>query len=367
MRVLQVVTHMNRGGLETMLMNYYRHVNRERVQFDFLTHREGKKDYDDEILSLGGHIYSVPPLVPWSRSYKKALDNFFADHPEYSVIHVHQDCLSGVVLKAAEKRGIPVRAAHCHSASQDKNLKYFIKLYYKRKIPKHATKLFACGQAAGEWMFGGAPFEVINNAIDTARFAYDPAISAEKRTELGLPADAFVLGHVGRFCTVKNHTFLLDVFADLAKKDASARLLLVGSGELSDAMKQKASSLGLADRVIFTGGRSDVNELMQVMDVFAFPSLYEGLPVTLVEAQAAGLPCFISDKVPDDCKLTPDVQSIPLSAGPAAWADAILSVKGRGHADNAKAIAAAGFDIRENARGLMEFYLKAAPDAAKNA
>lgn len=359
MRVLQVVTHMNRGGLETMLMNYYRHIDRDKVQFDFLVHREAKADYDDEIQSLGGRIWHVPRLVPWSRSYRRALDAFFASHPEYVVIHVHQDCLSAVVLAAAEKRGIPVRIAHCHSASQDKNLKYLIKAYYKRKIPRYATKLFACGQAAGAWMFGGAPFEIINNAIDTAKFSYDPVVSAAKRQELGIPADVFVLGHVGRFCTVKNHTFLLDVFAALSRQEPTARLLLVGSGELSDAMKQKASSMGLADRVIFTGGRSDVHELMQAMDVFAFPSLYEGLPVTLVEAQAAGLPCFISDRVPEDCKLTPGVERIPLSAGAAVWAERILTAKGQGHAQNRETIIAAGFDIVENARKLQAYYLGA--------
>lgn len=149
LRVLQVVTHMNRGGLETMLMNYYRSVDRKKVQFDFLVHREERADYDDEIEALGGKIFRLPRLVPWSISYRRALNGFFAAHKEYKIVHVHQDCLSSVILKAALKQGVPVRIAHSHSQSQDKNLKYLIKLYYKKSIPRYSTKLFACGESAG--------------------------------------------------------------------------------------------------------------------------------------------------------------------------------------------------------------------------
>ena len=142
-RILHVVTYMGRGGLETMIMNYYRQMDRTKVQFDFLVHRDFRADYDDEIEQLGGRIYRIGRLVPWSGAYQRALDAFFAAHPEYRVVHVHQDCLSAVILKAAKKHGVPVRIAHSHSSSQDKNLKYLIKLYYKRQIPRHATALFA--------------------------------------------------------------------------------------------------------------------------------------------------------------------------------------------------------------------------------
>ena len=163
-RVLQVVTHMNRGGLETMLMNYYRHTDRNKVQFDFLAHRDDRAAYDDEIESLGGTIYRLPRLVPWSGSYQRALNDFFEKHPEYRIVHVHQDCLSSVILKAAQKNGVPVRIAHSHSANQDRNLKYPIKLWYKRSIPQYATALFACGKDAGDWMFNGASYQIVNNA-----------------------------------------------------------------------------------------------------------------------------------------------------------------------------------------------------------
>ena len=360
MRVLQVVTHMDRGGLETMLMNYYRHMNREKVQFDFLTHRQERAAYDDEIEALGGKIYRLPRLVPWSKSYLAALDQFFADHPEYKVVHVHQDCLSSVILKAAEKHGVPVRIAHSHSANQDKNLKYPIKLWYKRDIPKYATNLFACGRDAGDWMFGGAPYQTINNAIDVAAYTYSPLKRAEKRRELGL-ATEFVIGHVGRFNQPKNHPFLLSIFAALLKKEPTATLLLVGGGEDMPKIQAKAQALGVAEHVRFLGVRSDVADLMQAMDVFVFPSLYEGLPVTMVESQAAGLPCIISDKVPPECILTEGLVAVlPLSAGPEIWAAKILEKKNLPRTDRRSEIAAHGFDITTEAVKLQEFYLEAA-------
>ena len=357
-RVLEIVTDMRRGGLETMLMNYYRHIDRDLVQFDFLVHRDFRADYDDEIESLGGKIYRLPRLVPWSPSYHKALDKFFAEHTEYRIVHVHQDCLSSVILKAAEKRGIPVRIAHSHNSNQDKNLKYFVKLYYRRQIPQYATHLFSCGQAAGEWMFQGAPFEILNNAIDARQYQFDPTRARQKRLELGIPEGGFVMGHVGRFSPQKNHDFLLDIFAEVHRQQKNAFLLLVGDGSLRLDVEKKVHSLELNSNVIFTGVRNDVPDLMQAMDVFVFPSLYEGLPVTMIEAQAAGLPCFISDKVPLECKITDLVTQIPLQAPAEQWAEQILSAHHLERKDTYSQIAAAGFDIVERAEWLQNFYLE---------
>lgn len=356
-RVLQVVTHMNRGGLETMLMNYYRHMDRNLVQFDFLVHRENRGDYDDEIESLGGQIHRLPRLVPWRGSYKKALDGFFEAHPQYKIVHVHQDCLSSVILKAAKKRGIPVRIAHSHNSSQDKDLKYPIKLFYKQFIPKYATDLFACGQNAGKFMFGRKPFRILNNAIDTAAYCHNPEISRCVRQELGIEENAFVVGHVGRFSPPKNHSFLLDIFSDIVKQEPTARMLLVGDGTLRPAIEQKAASLGLTDKIICTGVRSDVPHLLQAMDVFVFPSLYEGLPVTMVEAQAAMLQCHISDTIPTECVITDLVYRHSLQAPPVQWATSILSTSRFYDRIATKDILLAGFDIKENAHWLEAFYL----------
>lgn len=357
-RVLQVVTHMNRGGLETMLMNYYRHINREKVQFDFLVHRTNRADYDDEIESLGGKIYRLPRLVPWSNTYKNALNTFFKEHPEYQIVHVHQDCLSSVILKAAEKHGVPVRIAHSHCSSQDKNLKYPIKLFYQRQIPQYATELFACGQDAGEWMFRGADFRVLNNAIDAASYCYDTQIREAKRREMGIADGAFVVGHIGRFSPPKNHDGLLKIFAAIHNREPNSVLMLVGDGNLRGAIEKQIAELRLTDAVVMTGVRSDVPDLLQAMDVFVFPSNYEGLPVTMVEAQAAGLPCFISDKVPIECKITDLVTQIPLAATPEAWAENILAARDLPRCDTYAEIAQSGFDIVENAVWLENFYLR---------
>lgn len=364
-RVLHVVTHMNRGGLETMIMNYYRRMDREQVQFDFLTHRAYDGDYGGEILALGGRIYHLPKLNPFDRKYRKALEDFFVRHKKYNVIHVHQDCMSSIILREANKYNIPVRIAHSHSSSQDKNIKYLIKSYYKKDISKYATHLFACGKEAGNWMFGGADFTVMNNAIDAKKYIYNTDIRRKKRQEFKLSDEVTVIGHVGRFCYPKNHEFLIDVFAKLIERDKNYRLLLVGDGEERKNIERKVIEKNLMDYIFFTGLRSDVAELMQLMDVFVFPSRYEGLPVTLVEAQACGLPCIISDKVPMECKKTNLVQQLSLDADRNVWIEAIRLASQTQRQNMYEEIKKSGYDIEENAKRLQKFYIEA-KDGEKN-
>ena len=355
-RVLHVVTYMGRGGLETMIMNYYRHIDRSKVQFDFLVHRDFRADYDDEIEALGGQIFRIPRLIPWSKTYLTALERFFRAHPEYKIVHVHQDCLSSVILKAANKCGVPVRIAHSHNSSQDKNIKYLIKLFYKKQIPTYATQLFACSRAAGQWMFGTDNFQVMNNAIDTQKYAFDPGVRESVRNELAIPAETPVLGHVGRFMPAKNHAFLIELFSKLPP---NAYLLLVGDGELREKIEYQARELGVRERIIFTGVRTDVARMLQAMDIFLFPSLYEGLGIAAIEAQTAGLPCLISDGVPMECqKTTGLVYQLPLSAGADRWAlkaQELLSIQRKSTAHQVKN---SGFDIVKNAQWLQAFYLE---------
>ena len=357
-RVLHIVTYMGRGGLETMIMNYYRHIAREKVQFDFLVHRDFEADYDQEIMALGGRIYHISKLVPWSQSYKKELKRFFKEHPEYSIIHVHQDCLSSVALQCAKECGIPVRIAHSHSSSAVKNLKYPIKLHYMKKISKYATKLFACGKQAGDWMFSGHEYEVICNAIDVSKYQYSNTISKEVRTELGLE-DKFIVGHVGNFTPAKNHPFLLEIFNEILKKEPQARLLLVGGGDGLESIRKKVNELGIQEYVTFTGTRTDVNRLMQAMDVFVFPSIYEGLPVTMVEAQATGLPCVISNRVSEECIVTNGLVSYKrLEDSPNQWAEYILNQVCGKKENHIKEVVLAGYDIVTAAKRLEDFYLQ---------
>lgn len=356
-RVLHVVTHMNRGGLETMLMNYYRAIDRNKVQFDFLVHREYRADYDDEIEQLGGMIHRLPRLIPWSRSYLKALDHFFELHPEYRIVHVHQDCLSGVILRVAEKYGVPVRIAHSHSSSQDKDFKYPIKLFYKRLIPRYATALFACGQKAGEWMFGNAFFHILKNAIEVQSFEYTHQTAVAVRRSLHIPENCIVVGHTGRFSPPKNHAFLVDIFALLAAQNADYRLLLVGDGELRTKIENRVRMAGLSDKVIFTGVQTEIGPLLSAMDVFVFPSLYEGLGISVVEAQATGLPCVISDCLPVECEVTALVKRLSLGESAENWANVIRTSIDKERHNFHDEIVDAGYGIIENAKKLEEFYL----------
>lgn len=357
-RVLHIVTNMDRGGLETMLMNYYRHMDREKIQFDFLEHRRDRAAYDDEIESLGGRIFRLPRLNPLSSDYFHALNAFFAAHPEYRIVHSHLDCMSAYPLCAAKNAKVPVRIAHAHSTSQDRNWKLVFKLISKKLISLYTTDLFACSADAGEWMFGTKDVHILPNAIDIERYAFNLLIRNQTKKALGLD-DAFVIGHVGRFSAVKNHSFLTDVFAQIKRQEPNSKLLLVGAGSEMQAVQQKVKALGLGADVIFTGVRNDVANLMQAMDVFVFPSLYEGLGIVLIEAQAAGLPCVVSDTIPQEAYLTDLVTAEKLSSSVEKWAEKILKKRDFPRTDRRDEIAAHGFDITTEAVKLQEFYINA--------
>lgn len=355
-RVLHVVTYMGLGGLESMLMNYYRHIDRSKVQFDFLVHRDFKADYDDEILSLGGKIHHISRLVPWSGKYKNEFKQFLKAHPEYKIIHVHQDCLSAVALKCAKECGVPVRIAHSHNSNQDKNLKYLVKLFYMRKIPKYATNFFACGKEAGDWMFKGNEYTILRNAIDAESYAYDQKKADSIKTKLGVE-NKLVLGHVGRFRTQKNHLFLIDIFSAVHQRNNQSVLLLIGEGETQEETKHRVEEYGLTENVIFVGARSDVSLLMQAMDIFVFPSLFEGLPLTMIEAQSSSLPCVISDTIPDECILVPElVVKKSLNDDIEEWVNQILNTD-LCRKNHIQQITNAGYNIKYQAQELQKFYL----------
>ena len=356
-RVLHVVTYMGRGGLETMLMNYYRNIDRTKVQFDFLTHRSFEADYDEEIRTLGGKIYHLPKLNPFSPQYLRELEHFFATHPEYKIVHSHLDCMAGIPLKYAKINGVPVRIAHAHNTNQTKDKKYLLKLLFKKNITQNATRLLACSEEAGKWMFLGADFQVLYNAIDSEKYAYNPHVRKQVRDDFGIKDDTFVVGHVGRFMPQKNHRFILKIFSEFVKKYPNSILLLVGGGDLEEKTKKKAFEMGISSKVIFAGIRSDVPEILQAMDVFILPSLHEGLGIAAVEAQAAGLPCLISDKVPMECERTKGlVHQISLREDASIWANKIGEFFRVERRDTSDEIRNADYDIKENAVKLEHFY-----------
>lgn len=354
-RVLHIVTYMGLGGLETMIMNYYRHIDRSKIQFDFLVHRNFQAEYDNEIEALGGHIYRVPPLNPFSFKYFRALETFFSEH-HYDIVHSHLDCLSAYPLKIAQKYGVKTRIAHAHNKNQDYNFKYLIKVYSKYLMPLYATDLLACSDEAGKWMFPGHRFKVLNNAIDAKQYIYNPEKEQYMKSKLGIQGK-FVLGHVGRFSPQKNHNFLIDVFQYVEKLEKNVVLILVGVGDGKSEIEDKVRKLGLKDKVIFLGGRNDIPDVLQALDVFVFPSLYEGLGIAAVEAQAAGLPCILSDQIPQECRLTENVEVLSLKDSPLEWANHILAYVGSEKKNEFSAICKAGFDIDDNAKQLEKFYL----------
>lgn len=325
-RILQCVNNMHRAGLETMLMNYYRNVDRSKVQFDFLTHRPDRDDYDDEIESLGGKIYRAPRLYPQNfPRYFKYMKQFFREHPEYQIVHSHIDTMSYLPLLAAKKAGVSVRIAHSHSASIDLDVKYPMKQCFRMLLPGVATHHLACGDKAGRFLFRGKSFEVIPNAVDGCNFFYDPAVRQAKRHELNLE-DKTVIGHVGRFCYPKNHEFLIEVFAEIFKARADAVLMLVGTGEKEQAIKELVAKMGLSDAVLFMGSCADVSSLYQAMDAFVMPSLFEGVPVVGVEAQFSGLSCVFSDRVTREVEFSNRCAFLPLEQSAKSWAEHIIRI-----------------------------------------
>ena len=361
-RVLNLFTIMDRGGAETMVMNYYRHIDRTKVQFDFLVHRQQRGAYDDEIEALGGRIYRMCPVYPQNFArYKRDLRGFFQAHSEYKIIHSHMSELGYFAFREAERQGVPVRICHAHNAPHGFDAKMFIRTYFKKRMMPYLTHLFMCGEESGKWLYGEknkSRFIMLNNAIDAASYTYDLSKREELRRQFG-PADELVIGHVGRFNPQKNHPFLMDIFAALLKREPDAVLLLVGGGVGMSKMQEKVQKLGIAEHVHFLGVRSDVADLMQAMDVFVFPSLYEGLGIALIEAQAAGLPCVVSDTIPHEAYLTDLVDSESLSAPAEKWAEKILAKRAIPRTDRRAEIAAHGFDITTEAVKLQEFYLKA--------
>lgn len=352
-RILQVVTYMGRGGIETMLMNYYRRIDREKLQFDFLVHRDFRADFDDEIEALGGRIYRVPAMNPASGSYRKALADFFKNHP-YRVVHCHLNYMSGVVLAAAKKAGVPVRIAHAHTANMAPGWKQAVRRLCKYLIPVTATHRFACSTEAGSAIFGRKDFSILANAIDAAAFTPDDALRREVRAELGLDDELTVM-HVGRMVYAKNHEFLLEAFRELLTADSTAKLVLIGEGELRPEIEAKAAGLP-AGSVLLLGTRTDIPRLLQAADVFAFPSRFEGMPVTMVEAQAAGLPCIKSNTVTDECIVTDLVTLLPID-DPKIWAETILARRGAARTDRLGDIQKSGYDITAAADKLTRFYL----------
>lgn len=357
-RILHVLQRMEAGGTQALLMNIYRNIDRSKVQFDFLVEYPSKQFYDDEIISLGGKIYYTNVrndynILKFEHQLKKILKE-----NNYNIIHVHAYTIGYFVLKTAKKCGVPVRIAHSHSNNMTNDLKKVLKKILQKIYPIYANEYMACSKEAGKYLFKNKNYIVINNAIDSSKFIFSEEIRLKKRKELGLE-NSFVIGHVGRFKPEKNHVFLLNVFCEVLKRCPNAKLLLIGNGDPNFDILKKIEDLNIKNNVIILKNRKDVNELYQAMDVFVFPSLFEGLGIVAVEAQASGTPVLCSDKLPSESNISPLFKSLSLNESIETWAEnAINQTKNAfKHKNMQKYVVDAGYEIKDLAQHLQAYYI----------
>ncbi|UYO99175.1 glycosyltransferase [Oceanotoga sp. DSM 15011] len=360
-RILHVLGALNRGGAESMVMNLYRNMDRSKIQFDFVIHTDEDCDFNNEIRDLGGKIFSVPRYNGKNHFiYKKAWNDFFSKHSEYRIVHGHMRSTASIYLKIAKKYGL-MTVSHSHSTSSRGNfIEKKVKDIMQYPIRNIADYLFSCSDDSGKWLFGENVikrnnYKVIKNAIETDKYIFDENKRNFFRNSLDLK-DKFVIGHVGSFTEPKNHDFLIDVFFEVLKKKSNSVLLLLGDGKLKNNILKKAENLNILNKIFFIGVVSNVYDYMQAMDVFVFPSLWEGLPVTVVEAQASGLPCIVSDNVTKEVFITPNIISESLMKGSEYWADKILSFWNHERKNMKKYVENSGFDIKDSVKELYDFY-----------
>lgn len=369
--VLYFVDRMLRGGIQTFVIENIKHMNRDKLQIDFLLLDDGENytKEENELIKLGCNVYKLDGIwirnIMDFRKYKLKLNEFFSKHNNYKIVHLHSSSKNYLVLKVAKQYKIPIRIAHSHNIDfQTKNpIKKLLGDILKIPLKYYATDYFACSKLAGEWLFGkkiinGKNFHIIHNAVNLKKFKFNINDRNKIRKELNISDEDLVIGHVGRFTTQKNHKFLIDIFYEIYLQNSNSKLILIGKGKKEEEIYKKVSKLGLQKNVIFEGFKSNVNEYMSAMDIFVFPSLYEGLGLVLIEAQANGLKCFTSKNVvPLEAKVSNSLEYIELNKSPQYWASEILKVNSS-RTDNYKEIINKGYDIEDTAKFLEDFYIR---------
>ncbi len=358
-KVLHVLGHLRRGGAETLVLTLYRETDRDKIVFDVLTRGVNIPEVAEEIIKQGGRVYEMPRFPRRLWKHYRSMKLFFKEHgTEYRAIHVHANSLLYVLpLKFARKYKIPIRILHSHN-TQPANPLYKVLHYVNRlRVGKSVTKRVACSEEAGVWMFGKRPFDRIKNAIEVSRFTYREEVREQLREQYGV-RNKFVMGHVGRLERQKNQIFLLDVFCEV-KKTVDTVLFMIGEGTLEENLKQYAKEKGIEGSVVFLKNISNVSDYMQMMDVFVLPSLFEGLGISAIEAQAAGLRTVISDRVPQEAVLIPEnVRRLPIGAAK-EWADVITGWAGDREAVRKsweQRVAECGYDSVTEAKRLVKLY-----------
>lgn len=363
-RVLHNIASLHFGGAQAFLMNVYNNIDREKVQFDFVVTPEEKKDLYEQVEQMGGRIFVCPKYTGKNHfAYCRWWNDFFAEHPEYHVIHGHVRSTASIYLKIAKKYGL-VTIAHSHSTSNGSGISAIVKNIMQLPIRHTADYLFACSDKAGKWLYGEKAtkqpnYRMIPNGVDLRRFAFHEEKRRQIRNQLGIAEDTFVVGHIGRITVPKNHQFLVELFAAYHKENPKSRLLLVGDGELFEAVQQQCTQLGIREAVIMVGSKTNTEDYYQAMDLFVFPSLWEGLPVSVVEAQANGLICLLSDVITRDVDLTDQVKYLSLNEK-SRWINEIARACPRPRTaaspENMKKLQP--FDASVVAKQLQDFYLE---------
>lgn len=354
-----VVHEMNRGGIENFIMNLYRVIDRDVIQFDFVAHTDKKCDFDDEIKDLGGTIFHCPDYrIVNHLNYCKWWKDFFVSHPEYKIVHSHLDSSANIHLRIAKKFGC-VTIAHSHSSAEGFGIKALVKSILKIGFNNCCDYKFACSNEAAKWLYGNKANEatIIKNGIDTEKYVFNAKIRNELRKEWNISEDEVVLGHIGRLDKNKNHTFILDILKELNEKGISTTFVSAGKGEELTNLLNKAKNLNLEKKALFLGLRGDIPNILQVFDVFVMPSVYEGLPVSSIEAQASGLKCVLSDSISQESNVTGNVEFISLDNTAKEWVEQISKMLPYDRVDTSEKISQAGYDIKTTAQQLTDFYI----------
>lgn len=362
-RVLHVVDRLNRGGAETMIMNIYRNIDKEKIQFDFLVHTNEKSDYDEEVLALGGRIFSIERFsIRNLYKYRKSIDKFLNINNDYKIIHCHMASVASIIFNRAKKLNIPIRIIHSHNAAVDSMAREIMKNIMRKSIINNSNVYFSCSDKSSKWLLGKnfdlSKVNIIKNGIDLDEFKFDSFKREEIRKKLGLE-EKFVIGHVGRFTKMKNHKFVIEIFNIFQKKNDNAVLLLVGRGELEEEIKQMVTELNLQNKVIFLGVRNDINKIMNAMDIFLFPSIQEALGIVLLEAQATGLKCITSkNSVSRDISVTDLVEFVSLNDSAEIWCEQICKINENYiRKSRSKELEYSGYSILKSSKYIESMYL----------
>lgn len=359
--ILYISHYLRRNGTEAFMMNLYRGLDRDRYRADFLILTDEETDYSREIEARGDKVYHLPARKNGYGQYCRRLSQFFHEHgKEYDAVHWCGGNLSSIMpIRMAARNGVALRIIHAHNSSCEGLHNHILHRLHTLPARRLATHVLACSEKAALF-FGNKTATIIRNGIETQRYRYNPVMRTEVRKELGIAEEEIVIGHVGRFTVVKNHRKLLGIVKAMLMRQIKVKLLLIGEGETEQAVDAQAKKLGIENSIYRIGVTAQVYRYMQAMDVFVMPSLFEGLPFVLVEAQSAGLPCVLSDTIPADSKINDNVRFVALQATDDIWADAVLSQLQEPRTDRADNVKAAGYDIQTTIQQLETIY--AAPN-----